>query len=122
MICLYDETKLFDKDFLKEYLLLETERQISHYLSACEFLGIISYKQYTELGKEIRNANSDFRVLMIFKMILSFPLFGNLFLMSYLYNENSNQDDIAQLISMLYGIENYAVCKRRASTVNEWLE
>lgn len=59
---------------------------------------------------------------MICKIILSLPVFGDLFLMSYLYNEDFNQDDIAQLISMLYGIENYEVCKRRASTVNKWLE
>ncbi|HHU80321.1 MAG TPA: hypothetical protein GXZ35_03170 [Acholeplasmataceae bacterium] len=123
LICLEDETKLQDKDFLKEYLSLGTERQISYYLSACEFLGIISReKRYTDVGLKIRKANIDLKVLMIGKLIISLPVFGEVFLMNYLYKERSSLEDIAQLISMIYDIDNYEVCKRRASTVNKWLE
>lgn len=122
LICLEDETKLFDKNYLKGFLSLGTDRQIAYYLSACEFLGIITHdKQYTAFGKEIRNANSDLKVLMICKAILSLPVFGEVFLMKYLYYDKCSQEDIAELISILYGIENYEVCKRRASTVSKWL-
>lgn len=123
LICIDDESKLFDKEYLKQYLNLGTERQIAYYLSACEFLGIITRnKKYTELGQKIRNTNSDLRIIMICKLIISLPVFGEVFLLNYLYNEKSTHEDIAQLISVLYGIDNYEVCNRRASTVNKWIE
>ena len=123
LICMEDESKLIDKEYLKIYLNLGTERQIAYYLSACEFLGVINRnKEYTELGKNIRNTNSDLRIVMICKIIISLPVFGEVFLLNYLYDEKSSQEDIAQLISVLYGIDNYEVCKRRSSTVSKWLE
>ena len=123
LICMDDESKLIDKEYLKSYLNLGTERQIAYYLSACEFLGVINRnKEYTELGENIRNTNSDLRIVMICKIIISLPVFGEVFLLNYLYDEKSSQEDIAQLISVLYGINNYEVCKRRASTVSKWLE
>lgn len=123
LICIDDESKLFDKEYLKQYLNLGTERQIAYYLSACEFLGIITRnKKYTELGQKIRNTNSDLRIIMICKLIISLPVFGEVFLLNYLYNEKPTHEDIAQLISVLYGIDNYEVCNRRASTVNKWIE
>lgn len=123
LICMEDESKLIDKEYLKTYLNLGTERQIAYYLSACEFLGVINRsKEYTELGKNIRKTNSDLRIVMICKIIISLPVFGEVFLLNYLYDEKSSQEDIAQLISVLYGIDNYEVCKRRASTVSKWLE
>lgn len=123
LICLEDESKLSDKKYLKDYLNLGTERQISYYLSACEFLGVITHKRkYTDLGKSIRKTNVDLRILTICKTIISLPVFGEVFFMNYLYNEKFSQEEIAQLISVLYGINNYEVCKRRASTVNKWIE
>lgn len=123
LICIEDETKLNDKEFLKEYLSLGTERQISYYLSACEFLGVISHnKKYTDIGNKIRNASFDLRILMLCKVIVSLPVFGEVFFMKYLYDEHYPIEDIAQLISVIYDIDNFEVCKRRASTVNKWLE
>lgn len=123
LICLEDELKLQDKEFLKNYLNLGTERQISYYLSACEFLGVITRsKKYSELGIKIRNASVDLKILTICKIIISLPVFGEVFIMRYLYNECLNQEEIAQLISVIYEIDNYEVCKRRASTVSKWLD
>ena len=76
LICMDDESKLIDKEYLKTYLNLGTERQIAYYLSACEFLGVINRsKEYTELGKNIRNTNSDLRIVMICKIIISIIIF-----------------------------------------------
>lgn len=123
LICLEDESKLHNNDFLKQYLNLGTDRQIAYYVSACEFLGIITHaKEFSVLGQNIRNMNYDLRVLTVCKIIISLPVFGETFFMKYLYNEILCQDDIAQLITILYGIDNYEVCKRRASTVTKWLE
>ncbi len=123
LICLDDELKLQDRKYLKHYLNLGTERQISYYLSACEFLGIITHnKEYSELGKQIRNANFDLKIIILSKTIISLPVFGEVFFMNYLYNEKFNNETISQLISVIYGIDNYEVCKRRASTVEKWLQ
>lgn len=122
LICVKNEKLLKNKEYLKKYLSLGTDRQISYYLSACEFIGVISHeKKFTAFGKNIRRANLDLKLLMICKSIISQPVFGEVFMAKYLYNEKPSNFDIAQLISLIYGVDNYEVCKRRASTVNKWL-
>ena len=116
-----NEDKLKDNDYLKELLSLGTDRQISYYLSACEFLGLILKRQFTEVAKELKSVSNDIRVLKLSQLIVSMPVFGEVFFMRYYYNSNPRIDEISQMISILYKIDNYEVCKRRASTVIKWL-
>ena len=113
LICLEDQSKIKDKSYLMKYLSLGSERQISYYISACEFLGILNHnREYTNIGNNRRKASTDFKILFICERIISLPVFGVIF----------SQDDISQLISTIYGINNFEVCKRRASTVIKWLK
>lgn len=123
LICITEEEQLNDKNYLMELLSLGTERQIAYYISACEFLGVITHdKKFTKIGLKIREANLDLQILMICKIIVSSPVFGEAFFMKYLYNASLKQDDIAQMIGIIYKIDNYEVCSRRASTVIKWIE
>lgn len=115
------ESQLQDNNFLKEKLDLGTDRQISYYLSASEFLGLIYKRKFTKLAVDIKSYSLESRILKLSQMIVSLPVFGEVFFMKYYYGNNSTTDEIAQLISILYGIDNYEVCKRRASTVNKWM-
>lgn len=118
-----DERKLKDKNFLMNYVNLGTERQIAYYLSACEFLGLIDKdKNFTLSGKEFRKSSVDLKLLKLCRLIVSLPVFGEVFFMKYLYNEDLSTDDITQLIGAIYGIDNYEVCKRRTSTVLKWID
>ena len=117
-----DEDKLFDTYFLIDYLELGTQRQISYYVSAAEFLGIIDKRRrFTDFGKELRNSIYESRVLKLCQRITSLPVFGEIFLMQYLYKETVDTNYISQMISDIYGIDNVEVCNRRASTVKKWL-
>lgn len=116
-----NEEKLKDNAYLKELLNLGTDRQISYYLSACEFLGLIFKRHFTEVAKELKSVSNDTKVLKLSQLIVSMPVFGEVFFMRYYYNSNLSIDEISQMISILYKIDNYEVCKRRASTVIKWL-
>lgn len=123
LLCFTDESQLTNKEYLKSFLSLGTERQVLYYLSACEFLGVINHdRHFTDLGHEIREASTDLRILKICKIIVSMPIFGETYFMKYLYGENYDCEEIAQLIGVLYGVKSYQVCKRRASTVTRWLK
>lgn len=100
---------------------LGTDRQISYYLSACEFLGLILKRQFTEVAKELKSVSNDTRVLKLSQLIVSMPVFGEVFFIRYYYNSNPTIDEISQMISILYKIDNYEVCKRRTCTVIKWL-
>ena len=119
-----DNESLFnDKEYLKIYLDLGTERQISYYLSAFQFLGLIDdEKKFTSYALDIKNQSYDIKILMLCRTIISLPVFGEVFFEKYLFNVDFSTDQIAQLISIIYDIENYEVCKRRTSTVMRWLE
>ena len=117
-----DEDKLLDTGFLLDYLELGTQRQISYYVSAAEFLGIIDKsRRFTIFGNELRDSIYESRVLKLCQRIVSLPVFGELFFMQYLYKEVVDTNYISQMISDIYGIDNVEVCNRRASTVKKWL-
>lgn len=116
-----DEKLLKDNEYMETYLSLGTGRQISYYLSACEFLGLINKRKFTNLALEIRCLSKDTKILKFSQLIVSTPVFGEVFFSQYLYDEKYNSEQIAQLIGLIYKIDNLEVCKRRASTVLKWI-
>lgn len=116
-----DEELLKDNEYMKIYLSLGTGRQISYYLSACEFLGLINKRKFTKLALEMRCLSKDTKILKFSQLIVSTPVFGEVFFSQYLYGEKYNSELIAQLIGLIYKIDNLEVCKRRASTVLKWI-
>ena len=118
-----EEIFISDKQKLMEILSLGTERQISYYLSACEFLDIIDSKRnFTEFGNDLRESSVDGLIIKLCRKIVSLPVFGEVFFYKYLYGESIDNNEISQLIGALYRIENDEVCNRRASTVKNWLK
>lgn len=122
IVLIDDENNLKNNDFLKKLLDLGTDRQISYYLSACEFLGLLQRRNLTLLGKEIRNLPKDIQILKLSQLIVSSPVFEEVFFMKYFSGKQLSKDEISELISIIYGIDSDEVCGRRASTVSKWLE
>lgn len=116
-----DEELLKNNEYMKIYLSLGTGRQISYYLSACEFLGLINKRKFTNLALEMRCLSKDTKILKLSQLIVSTPVFGEVFFSQYLYDEKYNSEQIAQLIGLIYKVDNLEVCKRRASTVLKWI-
>lgn len=117
-----NEELLKDNNYLEKYLNLGTGRQISYYLSACEFLGLVSKRNFTKKALELRELSRDTRILRLSQLIVSAPVFGEVFFSRYYYNDKLDSEQIAQLIGIIYGIDNVEVCKRRASTVIKWID
>lgn len=119
-----DEKKLTDKEYLMEVLDVNTNRQVQYYISACQFLGLIDIdSKFTNDALKIRKSCYDNKILSLSRLIVSTPVFGEVFFKKYIYDEDSSKDEIAQLISDLWSSEDsFAVCYRRAGTVKKWLE
>ena len=117
-----NEELLKDNDYLEKYLNLGTGRQIAYYLSACEFLGLVSKRKFTAKAIELRELSKDTRILRLSQLIVSAPVFGEVFFSKYYYNEKLDAEQISQLIGIIYKIDNDEVCKRRASTVIKWID
>ena len=108
--------------YLMEYLQLDTERQISYYLSACTFLGILNNKrQFTDFGWSLRKLGQQEFINHLSIRIVSKPVFGDVFFYKYFLDIEMSTLDIAQLILMLGDISE-SVAERRASTVSSWIK
>ena len=79
------EEDLKNKDYMLEYLDLGTERQISYYISACEFLGVIYKHKFTEFGIEIRNACLE--TLSLIHIFLMLYILQKIILMIFIIGE-----------------------------------
>lgn len=121
IIEIQDEELLKDNDYMKEYLSLGSSRQISYYLSACEFLGLVTKRQFTTKALELKECSKDTRNLRLSQLIVSLPVFGEVFFSQYLYGSEYKSEQISELIGLIYKIDNIEVCKRRASTVIKWI-
>lgn len=119
-----EQEYLTNTTYLQEIIGVTSERQVQYYISACRFLGLLdANNRFTEVAMNIRKSCYDNKILRLSKLIVSAPVFGEIFFKKYVYNEESSKDEIAQLISDLWSSEDsFVVCYRRASTVQSWLE
>lgn len=116
------EKNSLDTENLKLSLKLGTSRQISYYLSACQFLDILDgNKDFTEFGKRLKIVSKNTMLNLLSKKIVSKDVFGECFFKSLKEKSIINRDDVAQLILSLTEINNYSVAFRRAQTVISWL-
>lgn len=115
------ESLLQDNEYL-EILLNVSKRQVNYYLAACSFLGITNNsREFSNYGLELRNKGYDQLISYISSKIISIPVFGDVFFSRFFYDKELSNDDIAELLTIEYKIQNYSVAKRRASTVNNWI-
>lgn len=117
------ENELLDNQFLSKHLELDTDRQISYYLNAAVYLGIINQKKkFTDFGWALKEAgNEGFKNLLAMK-IVSKSVFGDVFFYKYFHGIDLKSDEIAQLMLMYQEVNSDSVAERRASTVISWLK
>jgi hypothetical protein len=117
----YEQHNLFSDDFLIQNLQI-SKRQIHYYISACVFLDYLDDKRlFTANGKKFKILGNEGSVLHLAQQIISSPVFGQVFFNQFLYGEEMKSDDIADLISINFGVVNESVAKRRSSTVKKWI-
>lgn len=124
IINILNESDLSDFDEMKECLGNVSIRQVSYYLSAACYFGIIETKDrkkgFTEFGRKLRSMNSSMQKAEFITAILGDPVFRKTFIYQKLYGERT-VEDIAMLIKEYHPECNDRVCHRRAQTVISWI-
>lgn len=113
-------------DYKKMSTILEniSERQVSYYLSAAIYLGIIEIKNrkkvLTKYGMYLRTLNSSLQCAELIVTILSDPVFRKTYIFQKLYGER-NVEDVVPLIKEYHPECTDKVCLRRSQTVISWV-
>ena len=117
-----DQESLFDNVFLIN-LLNVTQRQINYYIAACTFLDILDRKRrFTEFGLSLKSKGQEGLIIALSQKIVSKPVFGEAFF-NRLFNDTPlSNEEISELITFNYGVDNIQVADRRASTVKKWVD
>jgi len=117
------EGELSDNHFMSNHLELDTDRQVSYYVNAAIYLGIINLdKKFTDFGWKLKESGTEtFNNLLAMK-IVSKSVFGDVFFYKYFHGVDLKIDDIAQLMLMYQEVSSDSVAERRASTVTSWLK
>lgn len=117
------ENELLDNQLLSNHLELETDRQISYYLNAAIYLGIINQdKKFTDFGWKLKESGNDTLKNMLSMKIVSKAVFGDVFFYKYFHGVDLKNDEIAQLMLIDSEVNSDSVAERRASTVTSWLK
>ena len=115
-----DDDKFQDKKALSTLLGDISDRQVQYYISACQYLGLISAdKRFTDLGDmEEAQKNAELAVIIISKEI-----FGMVYFLQKSLGEKYQRDDVIALMrEQNLGLNNDEVINRRAQTVMKWVE
>lgn len=116
------EENLRDFSFVRGKIGVTTDRQVSYYISALKFLGIIDeHKKYTEIGKDLcQKQGYVFRVGLCDLIISKWP-FKEIFNIEVERGRAITQSDISNMILENNPKMSVATADRRASTVRKWL-
>ena len=121
---LSNESLLKNSDSLSSILGGISIRQVSYYLSAAMYLGLIvgigNQKKYTDIGNTLRNYNSSFQRAELISIILCDPVFAKTYVYKKMYGER-DISDVAELIKIYHPECNDSICERRAQTVISWI-
>lgn len=116
------EDNLRDFSYVRNKINVSTDRQVSYYISALKFLGIIDeHKKYTDIGKDLCNKQGYvFRVGLANLIISKWP-FKDIFKTEVGKGRIMSQSDISNIIRANNSKMSVATADRRASTVRAWL-
>lgn len=123
LMSLNNEEDLTDFDFVGAFLGGISERQVSYYLSAAMYLGLIDRnKHFTELGNNIRCMDDYLRVIELIRVVLSDPIIGKAYISQKVLGLCLETEDIADMIKEYYPDYTQPIYIRRAQTVQSWLK
>jgi hypothetical protein len=115
-----DEEQLKDNGYLSE-LLQVSLRQVNYYLSACEYLGIVKNRNFTQLGVELKEKSVQLQNKELVKLIIGHDIFFDVFYDVIILNKKVTKDEIASMIYTQDLVNEEGVADRRASTVKGWI-
>lgn len=118
-----DEEKLKDFSFVRNEIGVTTDRQVSYYISALKYLGIIDgHKKYTKIGKELCEKEGFVFRSRLSELILSKWPFGDIFNREVESGRQVSQSEISNMLLESNKNMGISTADRRASTVRKWLD
>ena len=117
-----EEKNLADFEFMSAFLDGITDRQVSYYLSAAMYLGLLDRdKHYTERGLRIRKMDHYSKISELIRILISDQIIGKIYISQKVLGITYEKDDIAEIIKQGYPEYSEPIYKRRAQTVMSWL-
>lgn len=102
-----------------------SDRQVSYYLSAASFLGLLvttNGKKYFSLyATRLRKQNSYMQIAELISLVLQNPIFNKVYIFSILFGKQE-VEDVATIIKTYYPLYSDAICFRRSQTVLSWVK
>ena len=119
-----DEKNLSDFEFMCAFLDGITDRQVSYYLSAAMYIGIVNTdKTFSDYAKCLRMMSGPAQMAELASKIISDPVFGRTFFMGKILNTDLDNDDVIEIMKEKHVyFESDAMYKRRAQTVISWVK
>ena len=119
-----DERKLLDKKVIGFLLGEISERQVQYYISACQYLGLVSAeKTFTDLGDEVRSLGENQQFVELARLVVSKDIFGTVYFSEKGLGCKYTREDIIEIMhDHNLGFESDEMYKRRAQTVLKWIE
>lgn len=117
-----DEIKLKDYGAMSILLGDITERQVDYYISACEYLGLIDNKTFTESAVRIRNLIGIYQDVELSKIIVSDEVFGTVYFMQKMVGSELELEEVVDIMKDNVSLSSEAMYLRRASTVLSWIK
>lgn len=116
------EPKLLkDTIFLCTYFGDISSRQVSYYLSACEYIGIIQRREFTNFGTFLRTLSVKKQYVELAKVVLSDDLFSEIYFVEKVYAMKLDLSEIVQRMKLKIVLNTEDMYKRRAQTVSAWI-
>ncbi|MDD6155958.1 MAG: hypothetical protein PUB52_02980 [Lachnospiraceae bacterium] len=121
IINIEEEQKIKDTKYMSVYLEGVSERQVGYYVNAAIYLGLLTKnKDFSDLGKGIREKNSFLQTASLIQVLLSDRIIGTAFVLRRLMNKSIDRNDVAEMIQKEYPDYCEDIYIRRAQTVLSW--
>ena len=108
--------------FRSIYLGEITERQVSYYLSACDFLGFIDKREFTKDGFILRSLSEKKQIIQLAHILFSDTTFGTIYFTEKLYSMKLDINEVIEIVKENVELNSDEMYKRRTQTVIAWVE
>ena len=119
----FPKEKLKDNGYIKTNLGNITERQVSYYISAAQYLNIIDPKRnITDVGLKLQSLNSAEQIIELIRIMIADEIIGTAFLTEIIYDFQLEKEELISMIRKKYPAYSDKIYSRRAQTLKSWLK
>ena len=100
-----------------------TPRQVQYYISAAQYLDIITIKkEFTEFGLLLRDAHETDKQILLSQRIVSKNIFGTVYFTQKVLGTKLSREEIVDIMKKENLFSSDEMYTRRSQTVLKWIE